>query len=425
MTDKKQIFPIKTNTSCLWKWAYSSVFLNTGETSSCTYNPPLKIPENNFNNFHNLSEKIEDRQQMLKGLWPKKNCEYCKKIEDVGGTSERISQLQRQTDPNFTPLELLTNNSAVEVTPTMIEVWFRNTCNMSCVYCGPAYSSKWEEELKLHGPLERFKDDNRSEIIQKRIKNNLYDKQKEQFWNYLKEKNRFKALRWFNLVGGEPLVLSELDECLNFWNEHPNENLTFQLHTNLKANDYRFNKFLDKVEKLTQNKKVYQFKIVASLDGVGLEQEYVRYGLDLKQWIRNFEKLLELDNISLGINSALSSLTLHGFPSLLEKIIEWNKGRRSVDRIIHSFSIDNNHTTTPYIFDGTIFKDVVQRCKKIFIVKNSADLAIKKRWEGFESRLIKSTKDVEKIKKLKEYLSELDKRRNTDWKKTFPWLVNL
>ena len=417
MTDKKQIFPIKTNTSCLWKWAYSSIFLETGETSSCTYTTRLKIPENNFNSFHNLPEKIEDRQQMLKGQWPKKTCDYCKKIEDVGGVSERISQLERQTDPTVTPRELVNDTSAVEVTPTMIEVWFRNTCNMSCVYCGPELSSKWEKELKLHGPMERFKDYNLN-------KNKLYNHQKQQFWQYLKENNRFKGLRWFNLVGGEPLVMPELYECLDFWDQYPNDSLIFQLHTNLKANDYRFNKFLDRIETLTNQKKVYQFRIFASLDGIGPQQEYVRYGLDTTQWIKNFEKLLALDNISIGINSVLSSLTLHGFPSLLEKIIEWNKGRRNIDRIIHSFSIEKG-ITTPYIFNDDVFKDVIERCKKTFIVKNSADVAIKKRWEGFESRLIKSTKDVEKIKKLKEYLSELDKRRNTDWKKTFPWLINL
>ena len=424
MTDKKQIFPIKTNTSCLWKWAYSSVYLSTGETSSCTYNPVLKIPEDNFNNFHNLPEKIEDRQRMLKGLWPKKSCEYCKKIEDVGGVSERITILQRQRDLNDTPSEVIKDNSAVEVTPTMLEVWFRNTCNMSCVYCGPHFSSRWEEEIKLHGPINGFKDDNQSEIIEKNIKNKLYDQRKEQFWHYLKENNRFKTLRWFNLLGGEPLVLPELEECLDFWDDHPNENLTFQLHTNLKANDYRFNKFLDRVEKLTKQKKVYQFRICASLDGIGPEQEYVRYGLDIKQWNKNFERLLGLDNISLGINSVISSLTLHGFPSLLEKIVEWNEGRKSANRIVHSFAVDCG-ITTPYIFDSEVFKDIIQRCKKIFIVKNSADLAIKQRIWGVESRLQKSKESTEKIKELKEYLSVLDKRRNTDWKKTFPWLVNL
>jgi organic radical activating enzyme len=274
--------------------------------------------------------------------------------------------------------------------------------------------------------LERFEKsyDHHDTMTQYIQQNKLYDHQKQQFWSYLIENDRFKVLTWFNLLGGEPLVIPELDECLDFWDNHPNENLTFQLHTNLKINDYRFDKFLSRIEKLTKQKKVYQFKIVASLDGLGPQQEYVRYGLDTKQWIRNFEKLLKIPNVSVGINSAISALTLHEFPPLLEKIIEWNKDRRNIDRIVHSFVIDMDYTT-PYMFNIDVFEDTIERCKKLFIVKSNTDLAIKKRWEGFELRFNNSIKDLEKIKRLKKYLSELDKRRNTDWKKTFPWLVNL
>ena len=425
MTDKKQLFPIKTNTACLWKWAYSTIYFHNGTTSSCTYAKKLKIPENNFNSFHNLPEKIEDRQQMSKGLWPKNTCGYCSKIEASGGLSERMSQLDRQNDTKLTPPELVADNSAVEVTPTIIEVYFRNTCNMSCVYCGPDLSSKWEQELKLYGPMEPFnKFHDEHDVSQHSEKNKLYAYQKQQFWDYLKKNDRFKILRQFNLLGGEPLVIPELQECIDFWNNHPNENLVFQIHTNLKTSDYRFDKFLSSIEKLTKQKKIYQFKIVASIDGLGPQQEYVRYGMDTKQWISNFEKLLKLDNVSVGINSCISALTLHEFPFLLEKIIEWNKDRKTIDRIVHSFAIDTTYTT-PYMFDIDIFKNAIERCKELFIVKNKTDSAIKKRWEGFVLTLNKSIKDVDKINGLKKYLSELDKRRNTDWKKTFSWLNHL
>lgn len=426
MSNKKQLFPINTNTACLWKWAYSSVFFQSGTTSSCTYTTKLKIPEDDFNSFHNLPQKIEDRQQMLKGMWPKNTCGYCKKIEEVGGVSERISQLSRQTDPNITPPELLVDKSATEVTPTIIEVWFKNTCNMSCVYCGPHFSSKWEEELELHGDIDLFKKQSQNNIyaVKKSQNNPLYDQQKKQFWKYLEENNRFELLRVFVFLGGEPLVIPELEECLDFWENHPNENLTFQMHTNLKANDYRFDKFLSRIEKLTNEKKIYQFKVVASLDGLGPQQEYARYGLNTAQWMKNFEKLLKIKNISVGINSAISALTLHEFPFLLEKIIEWNKGRRSVDHIVHSFSIDCG-PATPYIFKIEVFKDIIKRSKELILVKNSTSAAIKKRWDGFELGFNNSKHDTEKIKELKQYLSELDKRRNTNWKKTFPWLVDL
>lgn len=423
---EEQLFPIQTKTACLLKWNWSTIYFQSGTTSSCHRTTKLKIPENNFGSFHNLPEKIEDRQQMLKGQWPKDTCGYCKNAEILGQHSDRMNQLIQQTDSSVTPPELLDDNKAVEITPTFIEVYFRNTCNMSCVYCGPHFSSRWEEELELHGGIDLFEKraQNDTYSIQKKQNNQLYDQQKKQFWKYLEENNRFKVLRWFSLLGGEPLVIPELEECLDFWENHPNENLTFQMLTNLKANDYRFDKFLSRIEKLANEKKIHQFKVIASLDGIGPRQEYVRYGLDTAQWIKNFEKLLRIKNLSVGINSAISILTLHDFPALLEKIIEWNKNRRVVDRIVHSFNMDTG-ITKPSMAGGELFKDIFEKCDKLFAVIDKRDVTVKKYWDGIAHQITKSTKDTQKIDQLKEYLSILDKRRNTDWKKTFPWLVDL
>jgi len=421
MSSKKPLFPIQTATSCLLKWNWSSIYFQSGTTSSCHRTTKIKIPEDNFSGFHNLEEKLDDRKQMLKGEWPKNTCDYCKKFEDNGQYSDRMNQLAQQTDPYINPPELKENPQAIEVTPTFIEVYFRNTCNMSCVYCGPHFSSKWEEELKLHGDIEFLK---KSKEIYKDQPNALYDQQKKEFWKYLEEKGRFKILRWFSLLGGEPLVIPELEECLDFWNSHPNDKLTFQMVTNLKANDYRFDNFLNRIQELIENKKVYQFKVIASIDCLGPEIEYVRNGLDLAQWTKNFEKLLKINNISVGINSAISILTLHKFPDLLEKIIEWNKGRKNVDRIVHSFNIDNL-LTDPRMAGPGVFDETFNKCDKLFEVKNPRELHIKKHWDGIVQQIKGSTKNQSKINDLKNYLSILDTRRNTDWKKLFPWLIEL
>jgi organic radical activating enzyme len=241
---------------------------------------------------------------------------------------------------------------------------------------------------------------------------------------YLEENERYKTLRWFSFLGGEPLVIPELDECINFWDTHPNENLTFQMITNLKAEDNRFDSFLAKIEKLTSNKKVYQFKVIASLDCLGEQAEYVRYGLKMDQWYRNFEKLLKVKNLSVGINSVLSILTLPNFSKLLEKIEEWNKGRKTMDRIIHSFNTENT-ITNPTVAGPEFFKPLLEECNKYFSEKTAREISIKKYWNGLANNILSSSKDDEKIEKLKNYLSRLDSRRNTNWQKIFPWLVNL
>ena len=71
-------------TMCLAKWNQVSLHLPTGLTNSC-YHPPLheidatKL-EDNPTILHNTAEKLNQRQQMLKGERPE-GCSYCWKME--------------------------------------------------------------------------------------------------------------------------------------------------------------------------------------------------------------------------------------------------------------------------------------------------------------------------------------------------------
>jgi hypothetical protein len=121
-------FPIKTDTACQLKWNWSTLRLYNGITSSCHRVQGDPITTDDFDSFHNTPKKLADRQLMLQGQWPVGGCEYCQKIEQAGGHSDRMFHLDI---PNMTPPELDTNVVAVEVTPKIVEVYFDNVCNMS------------------------------------------------------------------------------------------------------------------------------------------------------------------------------------------------------------------------------------------------------------------------------------------------------
>jgi hypothetical protein len=87
-------FPIKTDTSCRLKWAWSTIYLNSGKTASCHRASQSSIDASNFENFHNTSEMLSARAEMLDGKWPTGTCEYCKSIEESGGISDRMFQNQ-------------------------------------------------------------------------------------------------------------------------------------------------------------------------------------------------------------------------------------------------------------------------------------------------------------------------------------------
>lgn len=253
----QKVFPIKTKTACQLKWTWSTVFLTTETTASCHRTDHHKFDYDTFN-FHNTPKKISDRQKMLEGQWPDKGCNYCKQIEDAGGISDRITNLDLQGV--HAPPELDTDSTAVDVTPRILEVYFDNTCNLKCIYCGPHFSSLWDaENIKFGEPA--F---NKSKNI---------NSNKEKIFEYLKTHGHH--LNVFNILGGEPLYQEELWQCLDLFDQYPAPELKLQIFSNLNAKTTYLKKIIDKVEQLINTDKLREFEITASLDCWGAPQEYV------------------------------------------------------------------------------------------------------------------------------------------------------
>jgi hypothetical protein len=420
MSNQKRIFPIKNDPACLLKWGWSSVYLNSGTTSSCHRTKKHIIDPDNFQEFHNHPEKIKERQLMLKGQWPGNGCEYCKKTEEAGGLSDRQFQLQVQKDPGLTAPELNVNEKETQVTPTMLEVYFNNTCNMACVYCGPHFSSLWEAEDKKFGVIE----DEYTKYtysVKNSQHNQHYDKMCSDLWKYLETQDRYKILKRYHILGGEPFLMKELDDSIEFWSIHANPDLVFSLITNLNIPHKLFLSYMDRFQSLVESGKIWKLQITGSLDCWGPEQEYARYGLDLKQWQQNFEYLLDKKWVTLSINSALSALTIKKLPELIEKINEWNTARAGLEPIILSFNW-TQRDDNPMIFGPGVFDKPLEKALQCLQVNSEYAQNVYDSLEGILKTINTQQKNPDKILKLKKYLDLLDARRGTDWKQIFPWL---
>jgi len=177
-TKMSKFFPIKTETACQLKWTWSTIYLHSGTTNSCHRVGLNDIDPDNFAQFHNTPKKLSDRQLMLAGKWPTGGCEYCEKIETAGGSSDRMFHL---TIPNMSPPELDADATAVAVTPRIVEVYFDNTCNMSCIYCWDGFSSQIQQENIRFG---RFEKDGM--VIENRSKRHPdVAGMTEKFWHWL------------------------------------------------------------------------------------------------------------------------------------------------------------------------------------------------------------------------------------------------
>lgn len=413
-----KIFPIKSDTACILKWSWSTVFLHTKTTSSChrVNQDPLTV--STFDSFHNTPRKIKHREMMRQGVWPGEGCEYCKNIEDVGGTSDRMFQLENMT--HKVPEELYIDPNTDVVNPTLLEVYFSNLCNMACLYCGSYFSSVWEAENKKYG-----------EFIHKtiRLQNTVtttkieYQRLLDKLFQWL-EKN-YQSLQVFQVLGGEPFYqIDELNRCLDFFDTHPNPNMAFSMVSNLKVAPARFKEIIDRLLKLKEESKISSLNITGSIDSWGKPAEYVRYGLDLDEFASNIEYMLDKP-IIVCLNSAINSLEIKTMPALIEKINYWNSFRSNYEQIYYNFmTVQPHHTLRPDIFSEDFFAKDFENIISLFPENNDYQRLSKDHMIGIAKQIASTPRVEEKIETLKIYLDEIDRRRNTNWKELFPWLIN-
>ena len=222
--DYNDQFPIKTATACNSKWAWSTIWLNKGQTSSCHRVNAVPLDPNNFANFHNLPKKIADRELMLKGKWPTGGCEYCQKIEAAGGHSDRQ---HNNNIGGYVPKELKDNPIATHVTPRIVEIFAQNTCNFKCIYCAEDLSSQVETENKKFGYNNGVK---HIPILNKDQNVDYFEK----FLLWLEE--NIQDLARLHLLGGETFIQHDLmEKVFDVIERKPNPNLQFNIFSNFNA----------------------------------------------------------------------------------------------------------------------------------------------------------------------------------------------
>lgn len=395
-------FPIVTDTACQLKWTWSTIYLTTEKTASCHRTNHHKFDTEQFD-FHNTPSKLDDRARMLDGEWPERGCEYCQDIEKANGQSDRITNLDF---PGIhAPKELDQDINAIRVTPRILEVYFDNTCNLKCLYCGPSFSSLWDAENVRHG-LPAF------------AKSPNIERNKQKLFEWLKQ--HAHTLTVFNILGGEPLYQPELEQCLEFFEQYPAPELKLQMFTNLNARLPYLKRIIQRVRKLIDVGNIREFEITASLDCWGAPQEYVRFPLNLQEWQQNFEYLLGESWINLIINSTVTPLTIKTLPELLQKINGWSENRK-----IYHYQNSVNGPSHMFIdIFGDIFQEDFDRAIKLKPESTPEELASKNYLIGIAKQSQHGGPRPKEVRRLFDFLNTMDHRRNTHWPTVFPWLVD-
>ena len=410
--NKKRIFPIKNDPACLLKWGFSTIYFQSGTTNSCSRTEKNLIDPNNFDQFHNVPEKIVARELMLKGEWPTGGCEYCQKIEVAGGHSDRQ---HNNNIGGYVPKELKDDPTATHVTPRIVEIFAQNTCNFKCIYCAEDLSSQIQTENKKFGYNNRV---HRIPVVNKDQNVDYFEK----FLLWLEE--NIQDLARLHLLGGETFIQHDLmEKVFEVIERKPNPNLQLNIFSNFNAPKKYWYDYTSRIKDYCRAGNIGRFDLTCSLDCWGAEAEYVRSGLDLtllEEYLAWAAEQSE-DWLYLNVNQTVSSMTIKTMPQLIEKIKQYSQHRH----IGHYFMfVDGYKFQHPDIFDYSLWADDFNR---IFATMRNVTIEDKEailRMSGLQRRLQNTCKqDLSQITKLHEYLNELDRRRGTDWRSLFPYLI--
>jgi hypothetical protein len=173
------------------------------------------------------------------------------------------------------------------LTPVSWDYRFSNLCNFKCRMCGDMLSSSWESEQAQHGMIDKSNPKNNWMIPEVRQSiSQFQDTQVEAEFAQAVEEHRVEEVYW---VGGEPLMYEQHWRYMRRIVELNDGGRVYaRYNTNLSRVDYRgTNLYRD----ILSNMRDWQ--ICASLDGTGATGEYIRTGLNYKQFLKNFEQGLE------------------------------------------------------------------------------------------------------------------------------------
>jgi organic radical activating enzyme len=297
-------------TYCAAKWFEGTIWLHKGMTASCHHTPLDNIDLNvNFpSSLFNTTNKIIDRAGMLSGI-KVEGCNYCWAIEDKGGVSDR--RIKTKSLLNSVQWYKKTELTS---TPVQLEIAFDRTCNLACAYCGPAFSSKWANDIKQHGPYINLITDSKyttpDEVIDE--DNNPYV---TAFFNWLPTLS--KTLNLLRITGGEPLMSP------NFWKfiDYINENgFDGELHVNTNLVNHK-----GEVTRLIEKTKGLKIMIHTSLESSLDQAEYVRSGFDKNAWMTSVNTIMLQTDWVVNVTTAVSSFTVWNYVDYLDLMLMYKR----------------------------------------------------------------------------------------------------
>ncbi len=420
-----------SSTFCLAKWNQATLHLFNGHTQSChhvnSHSVDLKALAGSPSALHNTKAKEKARKQMSLGVRPQE-CAYCWKIEDKGQISDRIFK-SREDWAEVDHEEVASEPLQRQQPPRYLEVAFDNICNFKCLYCSPSYSSSWRSEIEKYGAYPTSRRYNN--LLIPKLKKQLPRSQNEQsvlknaFWNWWPELQNH--LHYLRVTGGEPLLTKDTWTLLDSLATKDLRQLNFAINSNLGVPQKLVLDLISRLNRASPNLK--STTLYASIDCLGPQAEYIRYGLDESLFWNNVKLCLEQVKppFTFSFMVTVNALSLAKLPELLKRIVELRKQFPE-----HHIAFDTPYLRNPEhlsiqilppafatYLDGAIRileNEPIVAADEVVKLQRLRKLINENPWNGLKKTWMRRDFFL--------MIRECDKRRDLDFKKSFPEMVD-
>jgi len=423
---------------CVAKWWHQEMHLAEGINMSCYHCPPHALDKGS--DLHNTLHKKQRRYEMLNNIKPEE-CTRCWDIEDTGefvSPRQILSLMYLRRDPTIIETTA-THHWNDPVFPKYLEVSFSNECNLRCTYCAPQKSSSLYKEMETHGEFD-LSHENRNHYsldagwTLHEEETNPYLKR---FWNWIP--NAIEHLDVLRVTGGEPFLeyrnrnvssSMKLKKLVSFLNESTvKDDFEFQINSNLSFSTNILREFLFHLAPWTPARK--NLRVYASIDSWGEQAEYIRHPLKVSKFEENIRFLLD-NQIPVTIMTTYSVLSgMSDFPDLLYKIAEWREDYAEKEWFTQSsLMIDTPHMTNPRHLSAAILpkelKELLYYDLGLMEILNFSQYEMSKFKTALDWIYNTEYEDVDLLRHdFVKFVDQIDKRRNTDFLKTFPYYADL
>jgi hypothetical protein len=303
------------------------------------------------------------------------------------------------------------------------------------------------EEIEQHGAyptsdkfngLDHFKHSGRIPIPQ-----NEHNPYVEAFWEWWPE--LYQDLHTFRITGGEPMMHKDTMKVLDYIidSPNPNRNLCLSINSNLGVPESLYQKFREKFKIISERELVKELIIFTSCDGYGEQAEYIRNGMVYNQLMDRIDDLLYyIPRLTVDIMSTYNILSVPSYKKLINDVYDLKaKHTNAIRYYKQPLLLDASYLRYPNHQSITLldqkeweseffeqaqlmdFYDLTRTDQNTFGYSDVEVVKIRRIYDYFMGDVDEFAREHHR-KDFYKFFSEHDKRRGTDFCKTYPELAD-